>query len=154
MRCRSSYSERRKWDAEEAARIMDRLDGSTLKRKQREMVAVARTDFYVRQGMYEQAIPEAERLVRTCKSIKRKPRYNFLLSQLYVKENQDGAAKLALKKATRFNFNYEMVFNARIGMLLSGRRCGRRKEIEENVAGFPERGISGSDLLCFGQYRK
>ena len=101
---------------EEAARIMDRLDGSTLKRKQREMVAAARTDFYVRQGMYEQAIPEAERLVRTCKSIKRKPRYNFLLSQLYVKENQDGAAKLALKKATRFNFNYEMVFNARIGM--------------------------------------
>lgn len=83
---------------EEAARIMDRLDGSTLKRKQREMVAAARTDFYVRQGMYEQAIPEAERLVRTCKSIKRKPRYNFLLSQLYVKENQDGAAKLALKK--------------------------------------------------------
>lgn len=104
---------------EEAARIMDRLDGSTLKRKQREMVAAARTDFYVRQGMYEQAIPEAERLVRTCKSIKRKPRYNFLLSQLYVKENQDGAAKLALKKATRFNFNYEMVFNARIGMALA-----------------------------------
>ena len=104
---------------EEAARIMDRLDGSTLKRKQREMVAAARTDFYVRQGMYEQAIPEAERLVRTCKSIKRKPRYNFLLSQLYVKENQDGAAKLALKKATRFNFNYEMVFNARIGMPLA-----------------------------------
>ena len=69
--------------------------------------------------MYEQAIPEAERLVRTCKSIKRKPRYNFLLSQLYVKENQDGAAKLALKKATRFNFNYEMVFNARIGMALA-----------------------------------
>ena len=32
--------------------------------------------------------------------------------------------------------------------------AGRRKEIEENVAGFPERGISGSDLLCFGQYRK
>ena len=104
---------------EEAARIMDRLDGSTLKRKHREMVAAARTDFYVRQGMYEQAIPEAERLVRTCKSIKRKPRYNFLLSQLYVKENQDGAAKLALKKATRFNFNYEMVFNARIGMALA-----------------------------------
>ena len=51
--------------------------------------------------------------------MKRKPRYNFLLSQLYVKENQDGAAKLALKKATRFNFNYEMVFNARIGMALA-----------------------------------
>lgn len=58
-------------------------------------------------------------MVRTCKSIKRKPRYNFLLSQLYVKENQDGAAKLALKKLPGFNFNYEMVFNARIGMALA-----------------------------------
>ena len=29
------------------------------------------------------------------------------------------AAKMALKKATRFNFNYEMVFNARIGMALA-----------------------------------
>ena len=33
-------------------------------------------------------------------------------------------------------------------------KIAKRKEIEENVAGFPERGISGSDLLCFGQYRK
>ena len=38
------------------------LDGSTLKRKQREMVAAARTDFYVRQGMYEQAIPEGRKI--------------------------------------------------------------------------------------------
>ena len=37
----------------------------------------------------------------------------------------------------------------------AGKITGKaRKEIEENVAGFPERGISGSDLLCFGQYRK
>lgn len=104
---------------EEAAQIMNRLDGSILKRKQREMVAAAKTDFYVRQGMYGQAIPEAERLIRDCKNMKRKPRYNFLLSQLYLKENQDKAAKLALKKATRFNFNYEMVFNARINMALA-----------------------------------
>lgn len=104
---------------EEAARIMNQLEGSKLKRKQREMVAAARTDFYIRQGKYGHAITEAEKLVRDCKSMKRKPRYNFLLSQLYLKENQDGAAKQTLKKATRFNFNYEMVFNARIDMALA-----------------------------------
>lgn len=104
---------------DEAAQWMNQLEGAPLKRKQRGLVEAARTDFYVRQGMYEQAIPEAEKLVRDCRSWKRKPRYNFMLSQLYLKVNQDAHALAALKKAVRFNFNYEMVFNAKINMALA-----------------------------------
>lgn len=104
---------------DEAEKQMNRLAGADLNRQQREMLAAARTDFYVRQGLYAQAIPAGEQLVNDCKSWNRKPRYNFMLSQLYLKENQDAQAMYALKKAARFNFNYEMVFNAKINMALA-----------------------------------
>ncbi|MDE6451000.1 MAG: tetratricopeptide repeat protein [Odoribacter sp.] len=51
--------------------------------------------------------------------MKRKPRYNFMLSQLYLKQDQGVNAMAALKKAIRFNFNYEMVFNAKVNMALA-----------------------------------
>lgn len=104
---------------DEAAKFMQELEGSKLDRKQQEMVAAARTGFQIRQGKYAEAIPEAEKLVSLCKNWKRKPRYYFMLSQLYLKVNQDAPAMLALKKVVRFNFNYEMVFNAKINMALA-----------------------------------
>lgn len=104
---------------DEAGKQMSRLEGVKLNRQQQEMLSAARTDFYVRQGLYAQAIPEGERLVNITKSLKRKPRYNFMLSQLYLKEGQDAQAMYALKKVVRFNFNYEMVFNAKINMALA-----------------------------------
>lgn len=104
---------------DEAAACMNLLQAADLDRKQRELLAAARTDYYVRQGMYAQALPEAGKLVNDCKNMKRKPRYNFLLSQLYLKTGQDAQAMEALNKVVRFNFNYEMVFNAKINMALA-----------------------------------
>lgn len=104
---------------EEAAKYMAEINGSDLKREQREMYAAARTDFYMRQGNYVNAVSEGEQLLASCRSMKRKPRYYFMLSQLYLKDNQDAQAMYALKKAVRFNFNYEMVFNAKINMALA-----------------------------------
>lgn len=104
---------------DEAQKFMNQLAGATLDRSQQEMMTAARTDFYARQGLYPEAITEGEQLVQDCRSWKRKPRYNFMLSQLYLKQGQDAQAMFALKKATRFNFNYEMVFNAKINMALA-----------------------------------
>ena len=104
---------------EEAEKVGEQLKGAKLSRKQKELVTASRADFYIRQGLYAQAIPEVEKLINLCKNWKHKPRYHFILSQLYLKENQDAAARLALKKVTRFNFNYEMVFNAKINMALA-----------------------------------
>lgn len=104
---------------EEAVKYRTLVEESKLKREQKEMFAAAKTDFYVRQGDYAAAIPEGEQLIGVCRSMKRKPRYHFMLSQLYLKENQDAQAMYALKKAVRFNFNYEMVFNAKINMALA-----------------------------------
>lgn len=104
---------------EEAAKLMNLPEVSRLKKRQREMYAATRTDWYVRQGKYGEAAGACEELVKECKSMKRRPRYYFMLSQLYLKENQDAQAMYALKKAVRFNFNYEMVFNAKINMALA-----------------------------------
>lgn len=104
---------------DEAAKLMPALEASKLKRSQREMYAAAKTDFYVRQRDYAQAVTAGEELLRVCKSMKRKPRYYFMLSQLYLQEQQDAQAMQALKKAIQFNFNYEMVFNAKINMALA-----------------------------------
>lgn len=104
---------------DEARKFMNQLAETKMNRKEREMLVAAQTDFYVRQGMYLQAISAGEQLANMTKSMKRKPRYNFMLSQLYLKENQDAQAMYALKKTVRFNFNYEMVFNAKINMALA-----------------------------------
>ncbi|MEG2556748.1 MAG: hypothetical protein RSA53_11765, partial [Odoribacter sp.] len=104
---------------EEAGKLMSEMEAGKQSRQQRERVAAARTDYYVRQGLYAQAIPEAEKLAGECRNMKRKPRYHFILSQLYLKEQQDAGAMWALKKVVRFNFNYEMVFNAKINMALA-----------------------------------
>ncbi|MDR1755363.1 MAG: hypothetical protein LBR65_00140 [Culturomica sp.] len=106
---------------EEAAPLMAALENTKLNRTQREMYVASKTDFYIRQQQYGAAIPAAEELIRECKSLKRKPRYQFLLSQLYLKEGQDALAAGMLKKAVRFNFDYEMVFNAKINMALAYR---------------------------------
>lgn len=104
---------------EEAARQMNELNGAKLNKKDREMFQAAKTDLYIRQGLYREAIGECETLIANCRSMRNKPRYNFLLSQLYLKENQNGQAMYALKRVIRFNFNYEMVFNAKINMALA-----------------------------------
>ncbi len=118
---------------DEAAQWMNHLEGSKLKRKQQELVAAVRTDFYVRQGMYPQAITEAENLVRICRNVKYRPRYTFMLAQLYLKEGQDGNAMAALRKTSRFNFNYEMVFNAKVNMALAyqGKDAVIEKKLEK-----------------------
>jgi len=112
-----SLTEMERYD--EAAKVMDVVDVGELSRKQRELFSAAQADFYVRQGIYSEAIRYTEQLIRDCKSMKRRPRYYFLLSQLYLKENQEAQASYALRKAMRFNFNYEMVFNAKINMALA-----------------------------------
>lgn len=104
---------------EEAARFMGSLESAELSKAQREMYDAAKTDYYIRQGLYSEAARACEQLVADCRSMKKKPRYNFILSQLYLKENQDAMAMTTLKKTIKFNFNYEMVFNAKINMALA-----------------------------------
>ncbi len=104
---------------DEAVKLMPSIEASKLKRSYQEMYAAAKTDFYVRQRNYAQAVTAGEELLRVCKSMKRRPRYYFMLSQLYLQEQQDAQAMQALKKAIQFNFNYEMVFNAKINMALA-----------------------------------
>ncbi len=112
-----SYIEMHRYN--EAKEFMQELDRARLNGEQREIYAAAKTDFYIRQNEYLQAIAEAERLTDLCRDRKNKSRYRFLLSQLYMRENRAKQAMSELRKVGRFNFDYEMVFNARINRALA-----------------------------------
>lgn len=128
-----SLSEMGRYD--EAARVLEELDGKNdLSRRQREMLGAARADFYIRQGMYAEAVPQMERLARDCRSIGRRSRYQFILAQLYIEMGRDAEAMNMLKRTMRFNFKYEMIFNAKINMALTygtGGDVGVEKELRK-----------------------
>lgn len=134
---------------DEAAQVMAQLENADFKGENREILAAARTDFYVRQEMYTQAIQEAEKLVNVCKSMKRKPRYNFILSQLCLKEQRDAQAMQALRKAVHFNFNYEMVFNAKINMALAYQEGDEILEKKLNKMLRDEKNIDFQDRIYY-----
>lgn len=106
---------------DEAEKDMALIDALKLKGKQKELFAATKTDYYIRKEDYPQAIRAGEILVKESRNFKRTSRYNFLLSQLYLKENRDSEAMAVLKKITgiNLNFNYEMIFNAQINMALA-----------------------------------
>lgn len=129
-----SLSEMGRYD--EAARVLEELNGkSDLGRRQREMLGAARADFYIRQGMYAEAIPEMERLAKDCRNLGHRSRYQFILAQLYIEMGRDAEAMRMLKRTTRFNFKYEMIFNAKINMALTygmgGGDVGVEKELRK-----------------------
>ncbi len=71
-------------------------------------------EFYIKQGLYEEAAKELETTISLTKNKKKKARFTFVLAQIYeaAKEN-----KLAIKhynKVIALKPDYEMTFNARI----------------------------------------
>ncbi len=107
---------------EEAGRWMKSLEGMKLHRKLGEMAAAARMDYYLRQEMYAEAVVEGEKLINVTHSLKRKPRYYFILAQICQTIDRENEALAAFKKSVRFNFDYEMTFQARINTALALRQ--------------------------------
>lgn len=117
---------------EEAGRWMKSLEGMKLNRKLGEIAAAARTDYYLRQERFAEAVLEAEKLINATRSLKRKPRYYFILAQLCQTMDRENEAMTAFKKSVRFNFDYEMTFQARINMALALREGDRETERKLN----------------------
>ena len=71
-------------------------------------------DFYLKQEMYEQAIPMLEKLLDIEKKKKNKTRYTYILAQANeITENTNEAYRL-YAKVVKMNPTYDMTFNARI----------------------------------------
>lgn len=77
-------------------------------------------EFYIKQGLYEEAIKKLTEAISHTKEKKKKARYHFILGQLY-EEQEKGKNKKAIaqyKKVLAKKPAYEMEFNTRIKLAL------------------------------------
>ena len=76
--------------------------------------AATYADYFIRQGMYADAIPFLKEAVNGAWSKYYKRRFNFILAQLYHKQKQYAKASDAYETVIKSNPPYEMAFNAKV----------------------------------------
>ena len=77
-------------------------------------IAITQADILIRTHKYNQAIPYIIKAIPNTKDKKEKVRYQYILAQLYQKNEENKKAYEAYGKVIDMNPNYEMIFNARI----------------------------------------
>ncbi|TLX73877.1 hypothetical protein E9993_13795 [Labilibacter sediminis] len=97
--------------------------------------AATYADFYIRQGMYEEAIPFLKEAIDGAWSKYYYRRFNFILAQLYHKLKQYSNASEAYSAVIKSNPPYEMAFNAKVNrasvMFGEGGLAAVQKEIKK-----------------------
>lgn len=85
------------------------------------------SNFLLKQGRFEEALPYLEEAVRKEKTGKQRARHHFLLGQIYQLTGDHASAYKAYSKVIRSNPPYELEFNARIRQteVASGRESER-----------------------------
>ncbi len=78
------------------------------------LFAASYADFYIRQGMYSEAIPFLNEAIARANSKYYYRRFNFILAQLYQKQKQYTNASNAYLAVIKSNPPYEMAFNAKV----------------------------------------
>ncbi len=78
------------------------------------LFAATYADFYIRQEMYEKAIPLMKEAVEGAWSKYYRRRFNFILAQLYHKQGEYVNAVKAYEAVIKSNPPYEMAFNAKV----------------------------------------
>lgn len=76
--------------------------------------AATYADYYIRQGMYEEAIPFLLEAIDAAWSKYYYRRFNFILAQLYHEQKQYAKASKAYEAVIKSNPPYEMAFNAKV----------------------------------------
>jgi len=82
-------------------------------------------DYYIRTQQYREAIPYMKAATASATGKWKKTRWNYVLGQLYMLNNQNQEAKASFKKVIRSNPEYEMSMNARMNIaILTSRADG------------------------------
>jgi hypothetical protein len=72
------------------------------------------SEFYIKQGLYDEAAKELENTISLTKNRKKKARYNFILAQISEMKKDNKSAVRYYNRCIGLKPDYEMVFNARI----------------------------------------
>ncbi|MDD3320035.1 MAG: hypothetical protein PHS59_01165 [Paludibacter sp.] len=98
----------------EAEQMLSKVEQDNLKQSNIGLFASVNADLLLKKKQYKEAIPFLELALSKENDKSLKQRFNYLLAQLYQKNNDDKAAFAAYTKVIKMNPSYEMDFNARI----------------------------------------
>lgn len=82
------------------------------------MARTAKADFYIRRGLYDQAIQELEFLKDNTKKANGQTRYYYLLAQLYTQQGKIDKAQATYTDLVATHPEYDYVFNANLSKAL------------------------------------
>lgn len=71
-------------------------------------------EFYIKQGLYEEAVKQMEEAINLTKNKQVKARYHFILGQLHEQNHNNQKAIFHFNKALSLKPAYDMVFNVKI----------------------------------------
>ncbi|MEN9610002.1 MAG: hypothetical protein RLZZ628_816 [Bacteroidota bacterium] len=130
FRHRPSYQEGLLWTAralterqkyEDALFILEDLEKNPKTfRDVRGQLSLAFAHLYLKQNLYEEAVPHLTEALQAKLPKKEKVRAAYLLAQLHQRANRNEQAFTAFDKVLDYSPVYEMEFNARLNMALNG----------------------------------
>lgn len=98
-------------------------------------VELANANLFLAQGNYNAAIPFIESAIEETKKQKNKARLQFILAQLYEKNQDKGNAAIYYKQSMKANENFEMIFYAKLKLIQMSRgNNSLSKETEKLIA--------------------
>ncbi len=109
----------------EAEDLLNKVHADDLKRKNASLYSAATADLRLKAGQYKEAIPHVKIAMQDEKRKGNRPRFAFVLAQLYEANGQPDYARTYYKEVINMQPDWEMDFNARI----------RLAQLERNTAG-------------------
>jgi tetratricopeptide (TPR) repeat protein len=130
FRHRPSYQEGMLWMAralterqkyEDALFVLEDLEKNTKTfRDVRGQLSLAFAHLYLKQNLYEEAVPYLTEALKAKLPKKEKVRAAYILAQLHQRANRNEQAFTAFDKVLNYSPTYEMEFNARLNMAVNG----------------------------------
>lgn len=98
----------------EAEDLLSKVKVDDLKRKNASLFAAVTADLKLKQGLYKEAIPFVKLAMEDESRKGYRPRFAYVLAQLYEKDSQPARARANYKKVVKMYPDWEMDFNARL----------------------------------------
>jgi len=96
-------------------------------------VAIAKAEYYLKQGKAESAVPAIEQALQNKNKKKYKSRYQFVLAQLYQHNGNSNKAAEYYEASAKGNPNFEMVFYSKFNLAKMSRTGDYKKEQGEKL---------------------
>lgn len=119
-----TYTERQMYD--EAMRsFSDAFRQPSASKKTLREIPVAQAHLYLKQGLYDEAIPHLQQAISLAKKKKHKARYYYIIGQIQQRNGQLAEAANSFALVRKNRPGYEMDFNARLNQTLTGWMAGQ-----------------------------